>query len=136
MGDRKDLGQRARSARVSPEVRTRHENGSAVFRTVWHRAVEIRCTRRPHDPKLHVWSDGGDCDKYVAHDAADAHALQLETLGENCAELDDWHQLPDDKVITIDFEDEAVHGFTGKVKKTCGEWAAAIGRGFLCSSEF
>jgi hypothetical protein len=85
--------------------------------------------------KLHVFSDGDDVDRYVAYDAADAHALQLETIGEHCAELDDWHALPGDKKITIEFDDESAQGLIGSHTKTCDEWIAIMGRGFLCSSE-
>ena len=100
---------------------------------------------------LHVYTN--DTDTVIAADLDDVRAIVEAQIG--CTleaegwSLDDWRQVPDDKPLTIvDNEgDLAKRGETiippppgldvyPRVTKTCAEWVASDGRGFLCSTEF
>lgn len=81
---------------------------------------------------LHVFSN--DCEWYVAANLDDALAAQRENTGfsEEDQDREEWGQLDDDfpLAVRLDEDDEPA------VTKTCREWAADHGRGFLCSTEF
>ena len=88
---------------------------------------------------LHVWHNGYDW--VVATTAEDARAVEHEvSLGGVCShddacdcEGDGWEQWPDDKTVTI----HDLDGDEGPTQtKTCAEWVAQQGRGFLCSTEY
>jgi hypothetical protein len=77
---------------------------------------------------LHVYFD--DYEWWVASSAVDARAQQEATHG--CpTDVDEWSQLPDDKVLTMLDDDEVT-----ETKKTCAEWARDTGRGFLGGTEY
>jgi hypothetical protein len=78
----------------------------------------------------------------VACCIADAWDVWTETTGESDRGYrEDLAPVPDDRPLRVwslpdgtiaeEGEDEAA-----PVERTCGEWAAREGRGFLCSSEF
>lgn len=81
---------------------------------------------------LHVFKNDVT-DWVVAESAADATNVLLE-LGTGVAveDLDtDWQQLPDDKVLAINFDE--CDG--GRRAQTCAAWCAEKGRGVLGSTE-
>lgn len=83
---------------------------------------------------LLVFSDG---ESYVvARSKFDAMSVLCEYLGESDEDYDceNFHALPQDKVITVD---EESHGYQPNVKtsKTCAEWAAG-GRRYLAGDSF
>lgn len=56
------------------------------------------------------------------------------TMEEEGWELDEWHEVPHDKPITIcNIHDR---GVDDKETRTAAEWAQLQGRGFLCSTEW
>jgi hypothetical protein len=86
-------------------------------------------------PELHVYANK-IVDWVVAASPEDAIAVAREhakSIGcaDEEADLDGYVQEPDDKVLKIDWHYNGV-----KVAKTCVEWAAFNGRGFLCSTEY
>lgn len=84
-----------------------------------------------------------DCDFVVAHDLEDAWACLEEQTGEGFrgdGGIENWERLPGDRMLTIWCEadgDVAQVDEDGAepVERTCAEWAARNGRGFLCSTE-
>lgn len=84
---------------------------------------------------LHVFHNGTDW--YVAESAEDASRVAEDhytcDAADVGAEPGDLEQLPDDKPLTIlDTENHEGPSTT----KTCAEWCASNGRGFLGSTEF
>lgn len=69
----------------------------------------------------------------IARSPEDASDLVKEHAGEPDPDWDTgpWRALPDDDVLTIEDEDLAT-----VVTKTCAEWVASNGRGFLASTEY
>lgn len=62
------------------------------------------------------------------------HAHYGSTMEEEGWSLDEWHEVPDDKPITIcNIHDR---GADDKLTLTAAEWAARDGAGFLCSTEW
>jgi hypothetical protein len=95
--------------------------------------------------ELHVF-EFSDCDLVVAASVADAWAVLKEHNGEGFHDHDDlegdarWEQLPDDREHGIwSYPDGAIaeHDADGAevVRRTCAEWAALHGRGYLGSTE-
>ncbi len=88
--------------------------------------------------QLHVFSD--DVDWYIARSVQDAMALQRNHGGmrEVDQEPETWLQAPDDGPLSIHMDDtgNASDGNAPLVTKTCAEWIAEKGRGFLCSTEY
>jgi hypothetical protein len=85
---------------------------------------------------LHVFE--GECDWIVARDLDDAWAVALEQWGgvmSDYGERDDFAQLPNDQPLSI-WDGEDGPGTGTKVTKTCAEWIAEHGRGWLCGTEF
>jgi hypothetical protein len=87
---------------------------------------------------MHVYTN--DTDTVIAADLDDVRAIIEAHIG--CTleaegwSLDDWRMLPDDEIKTIRFDDEVPPGVEPRVTKTCAEWIASEGRGFLCSTEY
>jgi hypothetical protein len=82
---------------------------------------------------LHCFSD--DVDTVIAASVEDADAAYDEWAGGDTGqERARWTQLPDDKPLTITVDPELNRG--RRVTKTCAEWVASNGRGFLCSTEY
>ncbi len=81
-----------------------------------------------------------DTDYVVAYTQADAWRVWCETLGENRTDHEHymvWRQLPRDHVLGIWWTDDGQIGELGEgtiEKRTAADWAA-LGRGWLCSSE-
>jgi hypothetical protein len=81
-----------------------------------------------------------DADKVIAHGEADAWAVWTETTGmdpdeEGCRE-DIW-ELPADKELRIVCDADGNPSDDGEtISRTCAEWVAHQGRGFLCSTEY
>lgn len=69
----------------------------------------------------------------VAESEADASQVWRETVGEDYDEEDcgAWEREPDDTVLSI--TDDSGEN---EESKTCAQWAASNGRGFLCSTEY
>ena len=81
------------------------------------------------------------CDWVIAEDVDDAWKVWTEYCGEKREDYeteagDFWEELPDDKEISITFDDYDEHAFPNPQKKTCAEWIKEKGRGFLCSTEW
>lgn len=76
----------------------------------------------------------------VATSEADATAVLRELgLSFSPSEEPEWRQCAETQDLTIDWGDGNsdnvptwAAGWTGRVTKTCAEWTALIGRGFLC----
>lgn len=89
---------------------------------------------------LHVFTDRTDF--YVASSVDDVLALWVELTGDDPGyfEREEWNQEPDDRQMTIWCEDDQPtepHSDGAElVTKTCSEWAASNGRGFLASTEY
>jgi hypothetical protein len=87
---------------------------------------------------LHVFTD--EVDSYVAENLEEAMAAQRAHAGLLVEHQDPaaWEQCPDERELAIhtDENGNAAHGDAPLVTKTCAEWAAANGRGFLCSTEY
>lgn len=85
---------------------------------------------------LKVWANDVT-DWVIAESAADARAVLNEHTGfpgdddDQIPPEDEWEAEPDDKPLEIRTDDGR-----GVVKKTCAEWVAESGRGFLCSTEY
>lgn len=85
---------------------------------------------------MKLWTD--DHDTVVAADLADAQKVWEEhngsTFEQEMMTLDDWEQVPDDKLVTIcNIHDR---GVDDKETRTAAEWAKLNGRGFLCSVDW
>lgn len=79
-------------------------------------------------PELGVWTDGTDT--VIAYDKLDVWRVLWAHTGSYVeSDLDAFERLPDDceKTITDDGT---------RTTKTCREWIASDGRGFLCSTEY
>lgn len=87
---------------------------------------------------LHVFTDDQNVDSVVAESVQDAWAVWTEHTGITAIDVPEmeWNQVPDDKPITLNFEDEERDGDNGKITRTASEWAQRKGRGFLGSTEF
>lgn len=87
--------------------------------------------------KFKVWTNGTDT--VIAANLADVRSVieaQIGcTLEQEGWSLDDWSALPDEEPLTINLEEQP-EGLDPKVTKTCAEWVASEGRGFLCSTEY
>lgn len=98
---------------------------------------------------LKVWSN--DTDTVIATDIDDVRRIVKSTCGYSIDEegggVDEWYSLPDSKVIKIDDSEGELRkrGFKTEtnpisghevVARTCAEWIASEGRGFLCSTEY
>ena len=87
---------------------------------------------------LKVWANDVT-DWVIAESAADARVVMNEHIGpgypgeddDQIAPEDEWTPEPDDKTLEIRTDDGR-----GVVKKTCAEWVAESGRGFLASTEY
>ena len=96
---------------------------------------------RPAAVPLHVFTMLIGPDTVVARDFDDAWTVWAEAYGEDRAdyeEHDQWRRRPDGERLSIINEDRASVSpdeWT-RTTKTCGEWAAENGRGFLCSTEY
>jgi hypothetical protein len=84
-----------------------------------------------------------DADKVIAHGEADAWAVWTETTGmdpgEEFSEDPDEaiQELPADKVLRIICDADGNPSDDGEtISRTCAEWVAHQGRGFLCSTEY
>lgn len=79
--------------------------------------------------ELHVFYN--DCDVVIAASPEDAGAVLAE-IGCTLDNPEDYPfvQWPDDKVFTVRDEHGEVEG-----RKTCAEWAAGNGRGYLACTE-
>jgi len=82
--------------------------------------------------RLHVYRNHVT-DWFVARSPEDAVKMAREYYAECLTEAQkdwlDFEQEPDDKAITCHTDD-------GEVTRTCAEWAAENGPGFLFSTEF
>lgn len=86
---------------------------------------------------LHVFKNDV-VDWFVAETAEEAKRLSI-AYAKECGidvelyDVDDnmFTQERDDKRLTINDDSES-----GKTTKTCAEWAAQNGKGFLCSTEY
>lgn len=69
----------------------------------------------------------------IAESPEEAAELAKEYAGEPDPdwETGPWRALPDDDTLAIEDEDLAL-----VVTKTCAEWVASNGRGFLASTEY
>lgn len=85
---------------------------------------------------MKVFTDGTYT--FVAENLADVANVFKEVIGytmeQEMADLDEWREVNDTKLITI----RNVHdrGWDDKETKTAAEWAAENGRGLLCSTEW
>ena len=102
--------------------------------------------------KLYVFYDG-EADRVIAESPEEAKRITMEEYGiEEDEAHSTWIQEPDDKTLSIRFEDD-VELFNlidsdiddsweddgvnwKKVTKTNREWIDIIGKGILCSSEW
>lgn len=82
---------------------------------------------------LHVFTN--DVEWYVASTLDDALAAQRENTGFDAQDQDreEWGQLDDESPLSVFMDEDCSEP---AVSKTCREWAAERGRGFLCSTEF
>ena len=97
--------------------------------------------------KLSVWHDK-DGEWVVAESAEDAVLAYNQYIGnsknDDGAPPEEWHALPDDKPLPVVYEDE--HDMPAcatdeerqalEIVRTCAEWVAINGRGYLCSTEY
>jgi hypothetical protein len=81
---------------------------------------------------LHCFTN--EIDTYVAASLEDALAAEREHTGMRPEDQDPetWEQLAEDHELGIWLDEELKNHAT----KTCAEWAAERGRGFLCTSEY
>jgi len=83
---------------------------------------------------LHVYRNGAT-DWFVAESAEEAHAMGLELgalVGADEEYADEVYvQCADDSFLKIDSENGP-----GVEAKTCAEWAASSGKGFLCTENY
>ena len=91
--------------------------------------------------KLHVFEIGPDT--VIAYDVDDAWTVWSEQSGEDRDDYetyDDPVLLPDDKTLSIWCDADGIAEPNGDgadtVERTCAEWIAREGRGFLCSTEY
>lgn len=85
-------------------------------------------------PELHVFTDDGT-EWYIAATLDDALAAQREHtgIGPDDQDREYWTEVPDESELGIYLDEEREAEAT---TKTCAEWAAEKGRGFLCSTEY
>jgi hypothetical protein len=86
-------------------------------------------------PALHVYAD--EYNWIIAHSVDDAWAVALELWGgvmSDYGDRDDFAPLPDDSPLPI--WDSEIPGEGVQITKTCAEWIAERGRGWLCGTEF
>ncbi len=83
--------------------------------------------------ELHVFNN--DHDWVIATSPKDAIAVWCAEMGENIEnysyEEETWDVLDDGKFISIFVEEDD----TEATRKTCAEWIAEKGRGFLCTTD-
>lgn len=91
-------------------------------------------TKQP-EAALVVWRLD-QTDSVVARSPEDAWQVWVSTNGEDRADYAhlEWERMPDEMELTI--TDDNLPRDQRKQTKTCGEWAASNGRGFLCSTEW
>lgn len=87
---------------------------------------------------LHVFTD--DADKVVAASLEDAMAV-LREYGLTDPDPEGYEQMDDADTVEIWCDANGVptepdSDGSALLSKTCAEWAAARGRGFLCTSEY
>jgi hypothetical protein len=68
-------------------------------------------------------------DWVIASSPEDADAVCREHTGDTDDDPHNWTVCADDHVLPIHTDD-------GTIEKTCAEWVAEHGRGFLCSTEY
>ena len=86
---------------------------------------------------LHIFTD--EHESYVAESLEQALKMQLELIGENYDDEDNWHQQDDDYEIMIwidDLGEIAEHDHGVLVVGSGRDWIEAFGSGFLCSTEW
>jgi hypothetical protein len=85
---------------------------------------------------LHVYKI--DPDRFVAESPEDAAAQAAEYYRAMGVEPYDSEPdlQPEDKQLTINFEDDFEDGSTRRQTRSCAEWAKRNGRGLLCSTEW
>lgn len=86
---------------------------------------------------MHCFTD--NCDTCVAASIEDALTV-MEEYGVTDPDPEMWEQVEDAAEITIHCDADGVPAQPGDpgvapVTKTAAEWAAAQGRGFLCTTE-
>ena len=80
---------------------------------------------------LSVWHDGDDW--VIAESAEDATAVWIEYYGEPAEELR-WKRWEDNRTLSMfDFGDDDE---VTKIMRTCAEWIAQQGRGWLCGANY
>ena len=80
---------------------------------------------------LSVWHDGEDW--IIAESAEDATVVWAEHYGEPAEELR-WKRWDDNRTLSMfDFGDDDE---VTKVTRTCAEWIAGNGRGWLCGANY
>lgn len=103
----------------------------------------------------HLFTDG--VDTVIAEDAQDANKVWEEHVGDvHDSVSDPWILIPDDRMLTIGFEDEikkeylpdgatiehlegdeaAWEGFPIKITASASAWAESRMDSFLCSTEY
>jgi hypothetical protein len=88
--------------------------------------------------ELHVFTDDDGIDTVIAESAEDAMLVWLEQTWEPSSDHPNkkWIQRPDMDELTV-VDNDGEWGKSGRgYTRTCQEWAASQGRGFLCSSEY
>jgi hypothetical protein len=89
------------------------------------------------DIKLHVYAT--ECDWFVAESIEEAVAIGCKYAKDNFGDTEgyedpeDYEQIYDDQLMTILLEDQEPYG---KYQRTCGMWAATMGKGFLCGENY
>ena len=84
---------------------------------------------------LHVFYNGDDL--VVGASAEDAKFLMIEEMGHSAEEIAEFDQWPDDKELTLRYED-AEDAPEGRMscRQTCAEWIKENGRGYLGGESF
>lgn len=100
--------------------------------------VEMKNGHNPTCPKsiiLHVYQNGAR-DWFVAESIDEAQKMYREFSRNTGCDDDelyfDFKQCVDEKVLGILMDDVD----SSKVSKTCAEWCASHGKGFLCTENF
>jgi hypothetical protein len=89
------------------------------------------------DTKLHVYAT--ECDWFVAESIEEAVEIGCKYAKDNFGDTEgyedpeDYEQIFDDKLMTIILEDQEPYE---KYQRTCGMWAATMGKGFLCGEHY
>lgn len=87
--------------------------------------------------KLHVYAT--EYEWFVAESIEEAVQIGTKYAKDNCMDLegymspDDYNQCDDKTLLTVHMEDEKD---TLVYTRTCGMWAATMGKGFLCSENY